>query len=101
MQEDSLLTSLVQKHGPSWKIVAKLINGRNTKQCRERWCNYLDPELKRGKWSIAEDNVIIRMQAMVGNQWATIAKSLPGRTDNQVKIRFYSIRRKQLLDQVI
>jgi hypothetical protein len=92
--EDSLLTSLVQENGFSWKVVAKRINGRNTKQCRERWCNYLDPSLKRGKWSAEEDATIMAVQRQVGNRWATIAKDLPGRTDNQVKIRYHSLIRK-------
>ena len=93
-EEDNLLTSLVGVHGCKWKVVAKRINGRNTKQCRERWCNYLDPQLNRGKWTDEEDATMLRMHEEVGNRWAAIAKVLPGRTDNQVKIRYHSLSRK-------
>ena len=32
----------------------------------------------------------------MGNKWASIARSLPGRTDNCVKNRLYSLLRKGL-----
>lgn len=36
------------------------------------------------------------MQDEVGNKWATIAKQLPGRTDNNIKNFFYSSLRRAL-----
>ena len=99
-EEDQLLSKLVKQHGlNAWKAIAKEITGRNTKQCRERWCNYLDPTLKRGKWTAEEDAIIMAMQKKVGNKWAAITKELPGRTDNQVKIRFNSLHRKESAKQ--
>ncbi len=90
----------MRDHGlMAWKTIAKEITGRNTKQCRERWCNYLDPNLKRGKWTPVEDAIILAMQKQVGNKWAAITKELPGRTDNQVKIRFNSLYRKETAKQ--
>lgn len=93
-------SKLVREHGlVAWKAIAKEITGRNTKQCRERWRNYLDPNLKRGKWTPEEDAIIMAMQRKVGNKWAAITKKLPGRTDNQVKIRFNSLNRKETAKQ--
>lgn len=51
------------EHGPKkWMNIAedltKLIGGQTTytgKACRERWNNYLDPELNRGPWTNAEE----------------------------------------------
>jgi len=92
--EDTLLTSLVGTNGFMWKKISKCITGRNIKQCRERWCNYLDPSIKHGNWSADEDATIVDVQRRVGNRWATIAKDLPGRTYNQVKVRYHSLIRK-------
>ena len=73
--------------------------GRTGKQCRERWCNNLDPTLKKGAWSPEEDQVILQMHAKLGTRWAEIAKCLPGRSDNSVKNRWYSTCSRVLRQQ--
>ena len=54
-------------------------------RCRERWHNHLDPRVKKGDWTADEDQLIINMQAKLGNQWAKITRMLPGRTDNAAR----------------
>lgn len=85
-EEDGILRSVVSEFGTSsWTVIAQRIPGRSSKSCRLRWCNQLDPILNRGKFSDLEDAIIVRSHEVYGNKWATLAKLLPGRTDNSVK----------------
>ena len=91
--EDGLLTKFVKVYGTdTWSIIACHIPGRSGKQCRERWKNHLDPELKKTDWSLAEDSMLMQAQKAMGNKWSEIAKKLGGRSENAVKNRYYSIR---------
>ncbi|CAN1843979.1 Transcription factor MYB63 [Linum perenne] len=47
--------------------------------------NYLRPGLKRGNYSIEEEETILRLHASLGNKWSAIASHLPGRADNEIK----------------
>lgn len=33
-----------------WSSIAEMVHGRSQTQCRERWCNVLDPTVKTGTW---------------------------------------------------
>ncbi|EOA18679.1 hypothetical protein CARUB_v10007255mg [Capsella rubella] len=86
-EEDRLLIEYVRVHGEGrWNSVARLAGlKRNGKSCRLRWVNYLRPDLKRGQITPHEESIIIELHAKWGNRWSTIARSLPGRTDNEIK----------------
>jgi transcription factor MYB, plant len=47
-EEDAVLSNLVEKFGArNWTLIARGIPGRSGKSCRLRWCNQLDPQVKR------------------------------------------------------
>ncbi|OIT32793.1 PREDICTED: transcription factor MYB24-like [Nicotiana attenuata] len=86
-EEDRLLIEYVNLHGEGrWNSVARLAGlKRNGKSCRLRWVNYLRPDLKRGQITPYEEKIILELHAIWGNRWSTIARGLPGRTDNEIK----------------
>ncbi|PRQ15924.1 myb-related protein 308-like [Rosa rugosa] len=98
-QEDEKLTKYIQKHGEgSWRslpVAAGLL--RCGKSCRLRWVNYLRPDLKRGNFGEDEEDLIIKLHALLGNRWSLIAGRLPGRTDNEVKNYWNTHLRRKLM----
>ncbi|XP_073152639.1 uncharacterized protein [Henckelia pumila] len=86
-EEDEKLKNYVLANGEGmWKSLPKNAGLlRCGKSCRLRWVNYLRSNLKRGKFSAQEDEIIINLHASMGNRWSIIAGFLPGRTDNEIK----------------
>ncbi|CAN1276022.1 Transcription factor MYB27 [Linum perenne] len=91
-EEDEQLAGLVNVFGErKWDSIARVSGLRRSgKSCRMRWLNYLRPNLKRCRITPEEEQIIIQLHTQWGNKlfivrWSRIARSLPGRTDNEIK----------------
>eukprot|EP00331_Platyophrya_macrostoma_P019509 CAMPEP_0176470240 /NCGR_PEP_ID=MMETSP0127-20121128/40333_1 /TAXON_ID=938130 /ORGANISM="Platyophrya macrostoma, Strain WH" /LENGTH=524 /DNA_ID=CAMNT_0017864487 /DNA_START=30 /DNA_END=1604 /DNA_ORIENTATION=+ len=100
-KEDDMLEELVKERGTHWKEIAIELHSRSgsqqfrqSKMCRERWANHLDPSIKQGSWQNREDVTILREILQIGKKWDEIAKLLPGRTETSIKNRYISLLKK-------
>ncbi|PIN13285.1 hypothetical protein CDL12_14091 [Handroanthus impetiginosus] len=98
-EEDQKLLTYIQEHGHgSWRALPpKAGLQRCGKSCRLRWTNYLRPDIKRGKFSLQEEQTIIQLHALLGNRWSAIASHLPKRTDNEIKNYWNTHLKKRLM----
>ena len=74
-----------------------MIEGRTGKQIRDRYLNILKPGAKKGDWTPQEDHLILSLYYQYGRKWSKISNYVPGRTEGQVKNRFYAHIQKKML----
>lgn len=100
-EEDQKLLAYIDQHGHgSWRALPGRAGlQRCGKSCRLRWTNYLRPDIKRGKFSLQEEQSIIQLHALLGNRWSAIATHLPKRTDNEIK-NYWNTHLKKRLDKM-
>jgi len=82
-----------------WAECSEYIQGRTGKQCRERWINTLNPEIKVGAWTEEEDFNLFAYFEKYGSKWSQISSKLSGRSENSIKNRFYSTLRRISLEK--
>ena len=92
--EDAKLIELVNQFGDvEWMKIADNMPGRNIRQCRERWLNYLSPDLDKGPWTREEDNLLLQKYQEIGPKWKAISTLFPKRTDISLKNRMHKLVR--------
>ena len=94
--EDEQVVALVEKYGARWAKIATMLPGRTGKQVRDRYTNKLKPNIKKDEWTKEEEEIFNTLCQQMGHKWSKIASFLPGRTEGQVKNRYYAQFRKKL-----
>ena len=88
-EEDIRLKQLVAELGTkAWKKVSARMPDRTTRQCRERYNNYLSPLLNMDPWTADEDKLLEEKVKEMGQKWSIIAHFFNGRSDVNVKNRY-------------
>ena len=100
-EEDQRLTYFVYWYGThKWSEIAGQIPGRNGRQCRQRWINFLDPNVNHSKWTDEEDLLLIRQYKELGSKWPKIKNFFKNRTDSQLKARYSHLVRNGSIERI-
>ncbi|XP_038559140.1 snRNA-activating protein complex subunit 4 isoform X1 [Micropterus salmoides] len=91
--EDALLRELVDKmrigNFIPYTQISYFMEGRDPAQVIYRWCQVLDPSLKKGPWTKQEDELLMRAVSLYGEgNWWRIRLEVPGRTDSACRDRY-------------
>lgn len=90
-EEDEHLRELVKLYGEGhWIKVAEKMPGRNRKQVRERYVNFVKKERSFAEFTTEEDSLILDFVQTKGRRWILISNLLPGRTPIMIKNRYYA-----------
>lgn len=78
-EEENRLLLMLKQEKPelTWAEISERC-GRSAKQCRERWDNSANPEVRKGKFSVEEDKVLVEKWKKLGTRWSQIMPFLPG-----------------------
>jgi myb proto-oncogene protein len=99
VEEDAKLAEAAEKFGQDWVAVATLVPGRSNQQCRHRWLTTTSslhptdretPVSHKGKWTAEEDAKLAKAAEKFGQDWVAVATLVPGRTNQQVRYRFFT-----------
>jgi hypothetical protein len=86
------LKQLVNKFGPrNWKIISDKLITRSPVQCLHRWTKILQPGLKKGPWTIEEDNLLAEWVNKEGPcKWSLCGEFIKGRSGKQCRERWFN-----------
>lgn len=95
LEEDLLIRSFVEEYGDNnWDDISLYIPSRSGRQCRERWYNYLFPNINQSNWSLEEDRVLFQVYNQIGPKWGDMVHYFNNRSRNNIKNRWNTIIRK-------
>ena len=86
-EEDKKLKELVDQYGREWSKIASMLPGRTGRQCRDRWANYVDPNISTKPWTQQDDNLLLQKYNEIGAHWRVLANCFPSRSINNVRNR--------------
>ena len=98
-EEDQKLKEIVAELGENdWTEVSNRLGTRSPRQCRERFRNYLAPNIKNEPWTEEEDQLLIEKHKEFGTKWSVIAAYFPNRSDVNIKNHWTQMMNRTMRD---
>lgn len=84
-EDERLKQLLTIRNPPNWNEIAHYMNNRTSRQCRERYNNYLRPNIINGQWTKEEDDLLNQLYEKFGPKWSLISQSFTSRSAVNIK----------------
>lgn len=100
VEEDKLILKLVKTIGENkWVDISKCMRkkhyNRNSRQCKDRYFHYLNPNINRLMWTSEEDELLLEKVENEGKRWKRFESFFPGRTEVSLRNRYNLLIRKK------
>jgi hypothetical protein len=97
IEEDFRLMDLILCFGDNqWGSIEREMVTKNKRQCRERYLNYLHPQVNNEPWSTEEDHHLINMISTIGPSWEKLSKHFHCRTAINIRNRWNIVKKKYI-----
>ena len=94
-EEDQKLIYIVSTSPEiKWSKVAEIMKNKTSRQCRERYKNYLANGINQSPWTPEEDQVLLKAYAEIGPCWSHMTSLFQGRTCVNIKNHYAKIKNK-------
>lgn len=94
-EEDKKLLQLVKVLGiHNWMMISSEMKHRTARQCRDRWFNYIDPNLNNQPFTESEDELLLKLYNNLGAKWCEISKYFKRRPANTLRNHYKVIARQ-------
>ena len=74
----------------NWKNISTFFKDKTDVQCRSRY-KRIKPGMRKGRWTHEEDNKLLELFKIYGNNWSKLAKIFNNRTAQQIRNRYINI----------
>lgn len=107
-EEDNELIKLVSIYSDNnWKKISEEMsrknnlnskdnsnnNNRTPRQCKDRYLNYLSPNINNRDWTVEEDQLLLLKTTLSYTHWKEMKQLFPGRSEIAIRNRFNYLHR--------
>ena len=93
---------MVEKIGENWEAIANELQMRDSEEIKLRYKEKLDPSVKKVKFNMEEDAMLLKLQAEIGNNWEEISNRLKeNKGAKRIRNRYYTLKHHKSQDKIV